>query len=216
LPGNRYPICSLYLDSSDLRLYQQTVAGEKDRFKLRVRSYSDAPDAPVFLEVKRKQNSIVRKRRVALARNVARDWLRGGIALAAPSAARQDADYFRTHQSLIDARPVVRIRYVREAYVSSGGDPVRITVDTELMHVVTLEDDFGMESTRWLRTPVRGPILELKFTNRFPGWVHELVRCLGLKQQAVPKYGWSVDHLLYEERTAALALGGFTLPPRRA
>ena len=34
--GYRYPICSLYLDSPDLALYRQTVAGEKDRFKLRV------------------------------------------------------------------------------------------------------------------------------------------------------------------------------------
>ena len=40
---NRYPICSLYLDSEDLVLYQQTVGGHKNRFKLRVRSYSDDP-----------------------------------------------------------------------------------------------------------------------------------------------------------------------------
>ena len=60
--GYRYPICSLYLDSDDLRLYQQTVGGEKNRFKLRVRSYSDDPASHVFFEVKSKVNNIVRKR----------------------------------------------------------------------------------------------------------------------------------------------------------
>ena len=55
-PGFRYPICSLYLDTDNLALYGQTVAGEKDRYKLRVRSYSDDPAAPLFMEVKHKSN----------------------------------------------------------------------------------------------------------------------------------------------------------------
>ena len=42
------------MDSDDLRLYYQTVGGEKDRFKLRVRTYSDRPNAPTFFEVRRR------------------------------------------------------------------------------------------------------------------------------------------------------------------
>jgi hypothetical protein len=39
------------------------VAGEKARFKLRVRTYSDDPSSPAFFEVKEKTNKVVSKRR---------------------------------------------------------------------------------------------------------------------------------------------------------
>jgi len=216
---HRYPICSLYLDSEDLRLYQQTVCGEKDRFKLRVRSYSDDPETPVYFEVKRKLNNVVRKRRTWLSRDEARDWLRTGAPRQANGVWGErgtEVDYFWNRQSMTAARPVVRVKYYREAYESRGGDPVRVTIDTDLMHVVTFDDNLGHAEGRWVRTPVQGAILELKFTNRFPSWIHELVRNFGLKQQAVPKYGMSVDHMLLNGRESALSIAGFVLPPWRA
>jgi len=218
VPGYRYAICSLYLDSDDLRLYQQTVGGEKNRFKLRVRTYSDDPATPAFFEVKSKVNNIVRKRRARMTRDEAGHWLRTGAPprLDLRDGRADDVHYFANLQSLIAARPVMRVRYVREAYESNGGDPVRITVDTDLSHAVTLGHDLGHTAGRWVGTPVPGTILEIKFTNRFPSWIHDLVRCFGLKQQAVPKYVMSVDHMLLDGREAALAIGGFTLPPRRA
>ena len=55
-PGYRYPLSSLYLDSPGLELYQTTVEGQRNRYKLRVRSYSDAPDGKIFFEVKRRSD----------------------------------------------------------------------------------------------------------------------------------------------------------------
>jgi hypothetical protein len=216
-PGYRYPICSLYLDSANLHLYQQTVNGEKNRFKLRVRSYSDDPDAAVFFEVKRKINNIVKKRRARLDRSQAQALLADrspawGDHL--PSELREDVGYFANHVALTGARPVVKVRYVREAYESRGGDPVRVTLDTALMHCITLDDDIKHARGRWTHTPVDGVILELKFTDNFPSWIHELVRLFGLKQRPVPKYVLSVDHMLSDGRDSALALAGFLLPPR--
>ncbi len=105
---------------------------------------------------------------------------------------------------------------MREAYESRGGDPVRITIDTELMHAITLDHEISHQSGRWVTTPVSGSILELKFTERFPEWLSAMVRAFGLKQQPVPKYVLSVDHMLLEGREAALSMAGFSLPPRRA
>ncbi len=62
-PNHRSAVSSLYLDSRDLALYAQTVAGEKARFKLRVRTYSDDPASPAFFEVKKKLNNVILKRR---------------------------------------------------------------------------------------------------------------------------------------------------------
>jgi hypothetical protein len=44
LPNLSYPIHSLYLDSADLKLYQATINGDKNRFKLRLRYYENRPD----------------------------------------------------------------------------------------------------------------------------------------------------------------------------
>jgi len=211
----RYPITSLYLDSDDLLLYQQTVGGEKNRFKLRVRSYSDDPDSPLFLEVKRKVNNIVQKRRARIDRASASRLL---DARSMSPVGEQDADidYFASHTELVSARPLVRVRYMREAYESIDGEPVRITLDTELMHVATFDFETSHDHGRWVATPVGGVVLEIKFTDMFPSWVRDMVRAFGLKQQPVPKYILSVDHMLLAGRESVLSVGGWTLPLRRA
>jgi len=217
--GHRYPICSLYLDTDDLQLYQQTVGGNKNRFKLRIRTYSDERSAPAFFEVKRKLNNIVQKRRAVLDRDRTREILDGGLNGWIRHSNRglvTDAEYFSSHLILAGAKPVIKVRYAREAYEARSGEPLRITIDTDLMHAVTLNDDLTFASGRWVATPVQGMILEIKFTERYPCWVSDLVRIFGLKQQPVPKYVWSVDHVLTAGRESALRLAGFTLPPRRA
>lgn len=215
--GGRYPICSLYLDSQDLALYQQTVNGEKQRFKLRVRTYSEDPAKPAYLEVKSKLNTVVYKRRVGLGRDQARRLLdREPLDPGRLSPAeRQDAEYFCHHVGLIEARPLIRVRYKREAYVSHGNEPVRVTIDTDLRHAITLDDELGHTRGRWTATPIDGVIVEIKFTERFPWWIQDLIRTFGLIQRAVPKYVWSVDHMLLYGRESALTIAGIALPPRR-
>src|SRR5437762_13887744 len=39
-PNYSYPVHSLYLDSQQLKLYWDTINGDKNRFKLRLRYYS--------------------------------------------------------------------------------------------------------------------------------------------------------------------------------
>jgi len=215
--GFRYPICSLYLDSPDLMLYQQTVGGEKDRFKLRVRTYSDDPSQPAYVEVKRKLNNVVHKRRAGLRRDEAIQLLRREVPDLSrlPSAERQDADYFYHQLALTEARPLIRVRYLREAYAATGNEPARITLDTDLMHAVTLNEQLSLADGRWTTTPVDGVIVEIKFTERFPWWIQDFIRTFGLHQRAVPKYIWSVDHMMMDGRESALTVAGITLPPRR-
>lgn len=218
-PQRRYAVSSLYLDSADLRTYSQTVAGEKERFKLRVRTYSDDSDARAFFEVKRKIDNVVHKRRAGLSREQATAVLQQRsldfLDDLEPDR-RADLDYFRHLAGLIGARPVLRVRYRREAYEGRDREPVRVTIDTDLMHVATFGAELSHHDGRWSATPVGGAILEIKFTERFPGWVQELVRSFGLKQRAVPKYVMSVDHLMLGGRSSSVVLGGSVLPPAGA
>src|SRR2546427_8535657 len=58
-----YPVHSLYLDSDRLSLYQSTINGDKNRYKLRLRFYDNRPDAPVYFEIKRRMNNTIAKQR---------------------------------------------------------------------------------------------------------------------------------------------------------
>jgi hypothetical protein len=191
-----YPLCSLYFDSPDLHLYRQTAAGEKNRFKLRVRSYADETDAPVFLEVKRRINDVILKRRAKLCRDAAVAVLTTGHFDGLGESTREllaDLEFFRGHLTLAAARPFLRIRYLREAYEGVGGDPLRITLDTDIAWSPTSIVDFRLGGDGWIQTPVPGTVLEIKFTDRYPAWVGEMIRVFALQRQSVAKYVLSVD-----------------------
>src|SRR5262250_2527212 len=76
-PNYSYPVHSLYVDSDDLRIYWETINGNKNRYKLRLRYYSTHPDSPVFFEIKRRMNNCILKQRGGV-RQDAVDWLLAG------------------------------------------------------------------------------------------------------------------------------------------
>lgn len=199
---SRYTICSLYLDTPGLDLYRQTQQGMKNRFKLRIRTYSELAGAPVFLEIKRRVGGIVHKTRCAVSRPLAETVLARGIStdlqLSPGDAAA--ADEFITLTSVMGCRPVLRVRYTREAYESASGDPLRFTLDTDLCYLVTLCANFSLNGSGWCRTPVDGAILEIKFTDRYPAWVGDLVRVFNLERTSIPKYCLSMERALLEGR----------------
>src|SRR6266850_5355517 len=77
LPNSSYPVHSLYLDSDDLHLYQTTINGDKNRYKLRLRFYDNRPEAPIYFEIKRRMNNIIAKQRGGVRRDAV-DWLLAG------------------------------------------------------------------------------------------------------------------------------------------
>lgn len=217
-PNYTYPISSLYLDSPDLQLYNQVLAGEKNRFKLRVRTYSDKPEDPVFFEVKRRMNLILSKRRAVLDRAAAREMLTKDFPTLPTGMAEglmPDLDEFTSCRLLISAKPVLRVKYMREAYESRAKDPVRLTFDTKLSHAVTLDGELSHSAGEWVETPLKGVILEMKFTDRYPPWMSDMAQLFQLTRCSVPKYVMSVDQVLSSPRTRVVSLGGFSLPPSR-
>lgn len=200
-PGNRYPIVSLYLDGDGYELYRTTVEGHLNRFKLRVRAYDDDPSSSVFLEVKKRSNVVVRKTRARVTRAEAEDILRGGVA---PRTAGDGASEFAVRLEEVGAKPVVRVRYMREAYESAHGDPVRLTIDTDVEHQVTTTNNLALDAHReWERTPTEGAVIELKFSDRCPSWATRLIDQLEINRESIPKYVLSLDRAM-----EAGAIGG--------
>jgi hypothetical protein len=193
LPNFSYPVHSLYLDSDGLHLYQTTINGDKNRFKLRLRFYDNRSEAPIFFEIKRRMNSIISKQRGAVRRDAV-DWLLAGhlpepAHLVSRDPRQQVAlqNFCKLAQD-IRAKPRAHIAYLREAWISPRDNSVRVTLDRAVRCEV---EPLGHLSTR-MDNPVlvfgKEVVLELKFTDRFPDWFKQLARVFGLMQCGAAKY----------------------------
>jgi hypothetical protein len=205
-PDLSYPVHSLYLDSPGMALYHSTINGDKNRFKLRIRFYNESDDTPVFLEIKRRMNNIISKKRVGIPRLAAQAVLSGQIPSTADlmsanktisskgsdnyiTSSQEQALYeFSEHVNQLQAQPVSHVAYRREAWILPDTNAVRVTLDRQ----VRCEPDPDARLNTIMNNPtfVFGDwvILELKFTDRFPNWFRDLVEIFNLTQCGAAKY----------------------------
>lgn len=200
--GIGYPVCSLYLDNTGLLLYGQTIQGAKNRFKLRIRFYDDNQDNPAFLEIKRRETDVIKKKRVAVTRSGATAVLLGESPSAefiyknkaTPKAL--DALYeFCELRDRIGASGCTYVYYHRQAYVSPGSSAFRVTFDRELEGGTYEPGEELKIPINSARPKMEGVVLELKFTDRFPNWMERLSEDFNLQRTSVPKYVKCVDAL---------------------
>ena len=105
--GHAYPIYSVYLDSPAWTLYNSTVQGQKNRYKLRIRYYNDNPKSPVFFELKRRVHDVILKDRACVKRQSVSELLRGRCPSRDDLLNPQDMDsYSALRQSMDLARDI--------------------------------------------------------------------------------------------------------------
>ena len=196
-PNLSYPVHSLYLDSQDLTTYWETINGNKNRFKLRIRYYDDAVGTPVFFEIKRRMDHCILKQRGGVRKEVVPLLLSGhhpdpGFLLARAEKQHVALQRFHYLMTQLRAEPKVHIAYMREAYVSAD-DSFRVTIDRDVQAEPNLEGIIKTRMTNPTPSFVGVVILELKFTNRFPNWYRDLVRTINVMQCGAAKYVESVQ-----------------------
>jgi len=193
-----YPIYSVYLDDPRMSLYGATVQGQKNRYKLRIRYYDHNPQSPVYFEIKRRVGDVIIKERAAVLRSSMPRLLAGHgprpADLIDPSdtGALATACRFCELKNAIHATPRMIIYYEREAWISPALDEIRVTFDRE---AAAAYYDGCLYPTRWMNPKVPGIILELKFDNRFPLWMQELVRNWDLYRTTMAKYVHCIDNV---------------------
>jgi hypothetical protein len=194
-PDGAYPIVSLYLDSQDFRLCHESMTGKKNRFKLRIRSYDDDIGTPYFFEIKRRLNNIIIKSRVRVTYDNMAAILAGrSVPPAKYKADEETLRQFRLYMQYINARPAIRIRYMRKAYEDDSDNRVRVTFDRLLCHNAGSKPIVMFNGTGWQRHNLNNVILELKFTARYPAWLSRMVKYFDLRRESISKYATSVKH----------------------
>ncbi|MBW8017928.1 MAG: polyphosphate polymerase domain-containing protein, partial [Planctomycetes bacterium] len=146
-PAGDYPISSLYFDSDCLRLCRDTLEGQKNRFKLRIRTYSDVPETPCFFEVKRRINNVILKARARVTKSHVPIILSGRMPEGIYKEDRQVIRQFQLYKDSLSARPLMLVKYDRQAFEGDTATRVRVTFD----RVPGRAHLLGGESPLWAR-----------------------------------------------------------------
>jgi SPX domain protein involved in polyphosphate accumulation len=201
--NGKYAVTSLYFDTWDWLTAMQTVEGQRNRFKLRIRTYGFTDADPVFLENKGRVGTSILKQRALMDRKYVRAICRneppppGGFP-PLKEGHRDDLIKFRDRMDLLDMRPRLWVAYQREAYGSMFGDGARLTFDTELqIQPPDTDDPFVPDDRIWQTVELDGPqtIVEMKFNGAFPFWMQRIVHGLELKRVSCSKYVQGAEQL---------------------
>ncbi|HOO49333.1 MAG TPA: polyphosphate polymerase domain-containing protein [Saccharofermentans sp.] len=183
----RTTIRNIYFDTDNFRLIRLSLDKPSYKEKLRVRSYKKIEnDDEVFVELKKKCESIVYKRRVSVPETLAMDWLVAGGNQPGSSQVEDEIEYFREFYKEIS--PKVFISYEREAFYSTDNTNIRLTLDSNI-----LARDYDLS----LRYGVHGDsiidedktILEVKVSDTIPMWLIRFLRDNNIQKTSFSKYG---------------------------
>jgi len=102
-------------------------------------------------------------------------------------------------RAMVQADGRVIVSYMREAYVTEHDNSVRVTFDRRIRGYRYAGRGSLARVGRPAEPPVEGVVLELKFTDRFPIWMRQMVRTFNLERRSMAKYVACVSALRVPE-----------------
>ena len=204
----RTSIASLYYDTPTCRLIRSSIEKPEFKERIRLRSYGLATEAsPVYLELKRKAEGIVYKRRVKSTIPQVEQFFAGsgdicangsGTAGGSGGQINREITYFRDYYGALE--PACLIICDREAYFEPGGD-LRLTIDyAPRCRADHLDLTYSMEGI-----PLRPPghtILEIKVQDAMPLWLARILDEGRIRRSSFSKYGEAFRRQLINTRNA--------------
>lgn len=181
-----YTICNIYYDTDDYRLIRASLEKPVYKEKLRVRSYGVPTDGGrVFVEIKKKYDGVVYKRRITASPADAAAFLRTGKSTQPLGQIGREIAWF---QHTYHAGPKVFLAYDRAAFSGADDPAVRITFDTGIRWRTTALDlrcgDHGAPLL-----PPEQILMELKLPDACPLWLSRALTDIGARPTSFSKYG---------------------------
>lgn len=183
----RSTICNIYYDTPDFRIIRKSLEKPVYKEKLRLRSYGTAgAEDKVFVELKKKYNGIVYKRRESLTLAQSDEYLAGRTRAPYDTQIFREIDWFRDYYG--NLKPAMYISYEREAYYSLENPDLRITFDRNIMYrSYNLSLAAGVEGESILEAGQH--LMELKAGGAIPVWLTKALDELGIYPASFSKYG---------------------------
>lgn len=191
----RTTIRNIYFDTDNYRLIRHSIERPAYKEKLRIRSYNRAsPESTVFVELKKKYESVVYKRRMSLTEEEAMEWVTGRMHCREHSQISDEIDYFLAYYETL--HPVVFLSYEREAYYCREDGDFRVTFDD---NILCRREELSLESDVW-GTPLleEGKVLmEIKCAGGIPLWMAHVLSQEKIYKTSFSKYGKAYESLIY-------------------
>ena len=198
-------ICNIYYDTPDFRLIRRSLEGPAYKEKLRVRSYGQIKSGEdVFVELKKKYNGVVYKRRVTLPEDEARFYLKGNelnenYGKEYNFLERQivkEIDYFKTFYK--ELKPAVYLCYDRTAFFSKDDSNFRVTFDKNIKwRTKDLKLTSKPEGRDILEEGMS--LMEIKTATSIPLWLVKILDKENIRKSSFSKYGRAYMQLLEDE-----------------
>ncbi len=184
----RYSIKNIYFDTEDYDLIRTSVDGADYKEKLRLRAYGTwdrNKNDRVFLEIKKKYDGIVYKRRIGMSFLDAMFYVFSG---ERPEGLTEletsEFDFFLKRHHIVNR---TFLTYDREAYAAADGGELRITFDTNIRYQTA---DFSFDEKQASeQVPVMGVLMEIKNPMSMPLWVAQMLSRLEIRPYSFSKYG---------------------------
>ena len=193
----RTTIRNIYFDTDNYRLIRRSIEKPAYKEKIRIRSYAQATaDSTVFVELKKKYQKVVYKRRLPLCEADAMSWVCRENPCPANTQISREIDYFIDFYGNLN--PTVFLSYEREAYYDKGGRDFRVTFDDNILcrqtDVNLCSDVYGTPIL-----PVGKVLMELKCSGGIPLWMVEVLSRERIYKTSFSKYGTAYSTLIFPE-----------------
>ncbi len=187
-----YSISNIYFDTPDDHLIRTSLAKPLYKEKLRIRAYGvPGKNDLAFLEMKKKFNGLVNKRRTNIPLQDGYKLVaNGGIVTVSEEmnlqVVKEISSMIQRYNTLV---PKVMIAYDRLAYFEKGNPDLRISFDTNIRSRrdrLRLEDGNDGE----LMIPKGQWLMEIKTASAVPLWLTNLLAQEGIYKTSFSKYGY--------------------------
>ena len=191
-------IRNIYYDTDNYRLVRTSNEKPIYKEKLRVRSYRQAgPEDEVFVELKKKYDSVVYKRRFGASQRQAMEYLAGRARPVWETQITKEVDYFLKFYGTL--APKVFLSYEREAYYTREPSEFRVTFDE---NILWRETDLSLEKGVYgeaLLLPGQA-LMEIKTPGSIPLWLVSVLSQEKVRRVAFSKYGNAYQKIVMREK----------------
>lgn len=191
-------IRNIYFDTSDYRLIRKSIEKPIYKEKLRIRSYKSVqPHETVFVELKKKFDAVVYKRRISITDREARHCFEQNLPLPIHSQIAYEIKYFREYYKSL--QPAVFLSYEREAFYALNGSDFRITFDENILYRTT---DFSLGSKIYGEALLDENmcLMEIKTAGGLPIWMVNVLSQQSIFKTSFSKYGSAYQKMIEDKK----------------
>lgn len=181
-----HTICNIYFDTGNYELIRASIEKPHYKEKLRLRSYGvPKDDSQVFIELKKKYDGIVYKRRIPMRLETAEKYLYHGIV---PEEQAQIFSEIQWFVNFYQPNPSVYLAYDRRAYFGKEQEEFRVTFDENIRYredaLYLAEGDGGIALL-----PEDMVLMEVKIPESMPFWFGHILSEMEIYPISFSKYG---------------------------